>query len=202
VVPYGIPSAPKPARPTQNARITFLLLGSYERRKGQDIFLDAIAQLPADTRGRGIFQMAGRNLESDFYEAIASRAASLPNIQLIGGLEHDDALAAVKAADVLVCASRDETMPIAILEAMSLGKAIVATDVGGISEWLCNGEDALIVPPQNSSAFSRALRRCLDEPRLAETLGANARQTFLRSFSIDRLAETFAGLIQNVRRKS
>ena len=102
----------------------FLLLGSYERRKGQDVFLDAIAQLPEGTRARGLFPH-GRpaNLEKEFYEALAARAAELPNVELSGALEHDAALAATNAADVLVCASRDETMPIAILEAMSLGQS-------------------------------------------------------------------------------
>jgi glycosyltransferase involved in cell wall biosynthesis len=201
VVPYGIPPAPKSVRGMQNERMTFLLLGSYERRKGQDVFLDAIAKIPPDARERGVFQMAGRNLEPEFYNTIASRAASLPNVQLIGALEHENALAEVNAADVLVCASRDETMPIAILEAMSLGKAIVATDVGGISEWLSDGKNALIVPPDDSSALADALRRCLAEPDLAETLGVNARQTFEQKFSIARLGETFAGLINKVRAK-
>ena len=139
--------------------MTFLLLGSYERRKGQDVFLEAIGQIPERVRARAAFRMAGRRLETEFYEALATRAAELPNVELSGALEHDAALAATNSADVLVCASRDETLPIAILEAMSLGKAIVSTDVGGISEWLSDGEDALIVP-----AGRQRRSRAGDEP--------------------------------------
>ncbi|MEO5718054.1 MAG: glycosyltransferase family 4 protein, partial [Chthoniobacterales bacterium] len=150
VVPYGIPPVPEQARqPLESRALRFLLLGSYERRKGQDVFLDAIGQLPEGTREWASFRMAGRPLEREFHEALAVRAAELPNVELSGALEHDAALAATNSTDVLVCTSRDETMPIAILEAMSLGKAIVSTDVGGISEWLTDGEDALMVPPEN-----------------------------------------------------
>lgn len=204
VVPYGIPTAASQASPSreEGAPITFLLLGSYERRKGQDVFLDAIAQIPEAARKRGVFRMAGRKLETEFYDALAARAATMPNVELSGGLDHDDALSAIRAADILVCASRDETLPIAILEAMSLGKAIVSTEVGGIAEWLSQGENALIVPAENSAALARALVRCLEEPELVATLGAKARRTFLENFSLDRLGKTFARLIQQVRRKS
>lgn len=203
VVPYGIPEM-REARgltiPTTE-RMRFLLLGTYEPRKGQDVFLEAISQLPEGTRARGAFRAAGRKLEPGFYDALAARAAALPNVDLSGALEHDAALAATNTADVLVCASRDETMPIAILEAMSLGKAIVSTEVGGISEWLSDGQNALIVPPENSAALAQAMGRCLNEPGLVKTLGANARRTFAQNFSIDRLGKSFARLIQQVRRK-
>jgi glycosyltransferase involved in cell wall biosynthesis len=145
--------------------------------------------------------MVGRKLETDFYDELMHRAAALPNVKLSGALDHDAALVATSGADVLVCASRDETMPIAILEAMSLGKTIVSTDVGGISEWLTYGENAFIVPSENSAALAQALSRCLHEPGLVATLGANARRTFAKNFSIDRLGETFTRLIKEVRRK-
>ena len=91
-------------------------------------------------------------------------------------------------------------MPIAILEAMSLGKAIVTTNVGGVAEWLRDGVNALLVPPENSLALATALGRCIDEPGLIASLGGNARRTFSENFSIDRLGECFSGLIARVRK--
>ncbi len=201
VVPYGIPPAPEQPKRPRETQTHFLLLGSYERRKGQDIFLEAIAQIPEEARLRGAFRMAGRALEMDFHADLASRAATLPNVELGSALEHDAALAATSAADVLVCASRDETMPIAILEAMSLGKAIVSTEVGGISEWLTDGKNALIVPAENSAALAQALTRCLNEPGFVANLGAESRRTFTESFSIHQLGTNFARLIEQVRTK-
>jgi glycosyltransferase involved in cell wall biosynthesis len=144
--------------------------------------------------------MAGRILDRPFYERLAQQAAQIPNVQLQDALDHDEAFEASAATNVLVCSSRDETMPIAILEAMSLGKAIVTTNVGGVAEWLRDGVNALLVPPENSLALATALGRCIDEPGLIASLGGNARQTFSENFSIDRLGERFSGLIARVRK--
>jgi O-antigen biosynthesis protein len=196
ILPYGIPTtSPPKIIVTRNNSLTFLLLGSYESRKGQDVFVQAIGQLPATVRERARFRMAGRKLELEFYDRLARAAATLPNVELLDALEHDEACAAVTDADVLVCASRDETMPIAILEAMSLLKAIISTTVGGIAEWLRNGVNGLLVPPEDPAALAEAIRRCVEEPELLDSLGSGARETFVENFSIDRLGENFIHLI-------
>ena len=203
VLPYGIP--PAQVGPDilkgNSALIRFLLLGTYEPRKGQDLYLEAIVHLSAAANSCAVFQMAGRILDRPFYEQLAQQAGRLPNVQLQAALGHSEALEASAAADVLVCASRDETMPIAILEAMSLGKAIVTTNVGGVAEWLNDGVNALLVPAQDSRALAEALRRCVDEPGLIASLGENARRTFADNFSIDRLGERFSVLIERVRKE-
>jgi glycosyltransferase involved in cell wall biosynthesis len=201
VVPYGIPRArverEKPA--DDSTLIRFLLLGTYEPRKGQDLCLQAIAKLSPAANSRAVFQMAGRVLDRPFYERLVEQAGQMTNVQLQGAFDHDAALAASATADVLVCSSRDETMPIAILEAMSLGKAIVTTNVGGVAEWLRDGVNALLVPAENSLALAAALRRCVDEPGLIASLGENARQTFSENFSINRLGERFSALLERLR---
>ena len=203
VVPYGIPAAPIPRDlPSRDPDlIRFLLLGTYEPRKGQDVFLEAIKQLRRSVGTRASFQMAGRVLDHSFHKTLTQQAAPLPQVSLREALSHDEALAASAAADVLVCASRDETMPIAILEAMSLGKAIVATNVGGVAEWLREGANALLVPAEDYRALAEALRRCREERGLVDSLGRNARETFFKHFSIDRLGERFSALLEQARRK-
>ncbi len=201
VVPYGIPAVTATAGlPNDSGATRFLLLGTYEPRKGQDVFLEAISQMGAASNSRAVFQMAGRVLARPFYEALVTEASSLPNVELMDALGHEEALRASAAIDVLVCASRDETMPIAILEAMSLGKAIVTTTVGGVSEWLRDGSNALLVPPEESAALAAALRRCLDERGLLASLGANARRTFAENFSIDQLGNRFSLLLEKLSR--
>jgi glycosyltransferase involved in cell wall biosynthesis len=198
VVPYGIPPAKNPNFPP-NERPIFLLLGSYERRKGQDVFLEAIAQVSRELRERAVFRMAGRTLEKEFYDALSRRAVEIPELELLPALEHDDAVTAIARADMLVCASRDETMPIAILEAMSLGKAIISTNVGGICEWLQNDLNGILVPSEDSTALARALDRCIRQPSHTAILGQNAAKTFAESFSVRRLGDTFSHLIQSLR---
>jgi glycosyltransferase involved in cell wall biosynthesis len=201
MVPYGIPPVTVSSTGRRDSNRThFLLLGSYEHRKGQDLLLDAIGQLPPALEDRTFFQMIGRKLDREFYETLTSRPVP-PNVRLGDELEHDEALAATAATDVLICASRDETMPIAILEAMSLGKAIITTNVGGTTEWLRDGCNSLIVPADDKAALAHAIRRCVEEPHLVESLGKKARRTFLAEFSLDRLGRRFSRLIEQVRRE-
>ncbi len=200
VLPYGIPRVAVTPVQRDDGRIHFLLLGSYEHRKGQDLFLAAIKQLPATLQKRTLFQMIGRKLDEGFFEALVEELDQ-PNVLLSEALEHENALAVLAGADVLVCASRDETMPIAILEAMSLGKAIITTNVGGTTEWLRNESNALIVPADESAALAGALQRCAEEPELRESLGKNAQRTFATEFSLERLGKRFVDFAMRLSRE-
>ena len=124
VVPYGIPKPPHISQPKNHA-ICFVTLGSFEPRKGQDVLLEAIHKLDPETGRRSSFKMAGRVLDTEFFEKLKSRAEDLANAQLIEALDHSAATALLNQADAVVCPSRDGTMPIVLLEATGLGKGII-----------------------------------------------------------------------------
>lgn len=195
VVPYGIPPLRRIRPAGSSTRPVVLLLGSYEARKGQDIFLEAIRQMPAPSLERTCFRMAGREIESQYLAELKRKAADLPNVELAAALDHQEACAAIAEADVILCASRDETMPLTLLEAMSLGKAIITTDVGGIGEWLRDGVSALFVRPEDSADLARTLEHCLADSHLRTQLGREARRIFQRHFSLERLGRTFRTLL-------
>ncbi|MGI8890495.1 MAG: glycosyltransferase family 4 protein [Chthoniobacterales bacterium] len=203
VIPYGIPpltGADEPAA-GRNKPLTFLLLGTYEPRKGQDVFLGAIALLNEPTRARARFVMAGRVLDRAFYESLALESRSLPNVSLLDSLSHDEAAMAIAQSDVLVCSSRDETMPVAILEAMSLGKVIVTAKVGGITEWLQDGDNALLFPPDDSESLAHSMSLCINEESILASLGTRASQTFLEHFSLEALGFRFLALFERLIRE-
>lgn len=195
VVPHGYPDVkstpPLPGRP-----FTFVTIATYEPRKGQDVLLEAIHELHPDLRWRASFQMAGRTLEKSFRDALREKSEAIPNVQLLGPQTHEEAIALLNSADVLVCASRDENMPIVLLEAMSLGKAIICTEVGGVRESLRNDVNALLVPPENPRAMAIALARLLGDRELVRRLGDAARQTFAKHFQLDVFGERFAKIAE------
>lgn len=200
IVPYGIPRPlALPAAPGD--RLRFLTLGSFEPRKGQDILAEAIARLDRATRERCHFKMAGRVLDEAFYGQLQNAVAGLNEVELIDALDHADALKLLNETDVLVLPSRDETMPIAILEAMGLGKAVISTDVGGVREWLRDGMNAFVVESEDSRSLAGALAACARDRRLVEGLQAAGARTFERHFSLDRFAARFAELLSSVRKR-
>lgn len=197
VIPYGIPALPPIPRAATD-RVTFTIIGTCERRKGQDVFLEAVCQLPAGVSALARFQIAGRELEEPFCGALRTRSQSCNNVKLVGSLEHEEAMRLLTQTDVLVCPSRDETMPIVLLEAMSLGKAIICTAVGGIDEWIQDGTNGLVVPAEDASALAAAIARLIGDAELRGRLGLAGRETYDRHFTIDRYGDQFEEVIRAV----
>ncbi|MEY2490713.1 MAG: hypothetical protein QOC70_2655 [Verrucomicrobiota bacterium] len=197
VVPYGIPK-PSIIPQRDDDAICFVTLGSFEPRKGQDVLLEAIHKLDPEIRRRSLFKMAGRVLDAEFFEKLKSRADGLENMELIEALDHSGATALLNQADAVVLPSRDETMPIVILEAMGLGKGVISTDVGGVREWMRNEMNGLLVTPENSDELARAITRWVEEPVFAREVAAAGLRTFERHFTLDRFAGRFAELLQSL----
>ena len=179
--------------------LRFLLLGTIEPRKGQDVYVQALALLPRELQEAAQFQIAGRILDPDLWLKIEAVARTLKNFSVRGGVNHAAAIELMKGADVVVSASRDEAMPtITIVEAMSLGKALITTTVGGADEVLVDGQDALLVRPEAPEALAAAIRRLIEDRALARALGEKARATYEKHFTMERFGAEFRELIDEV----
>jgi glycosyltransferase involved in cell wall biosynthesis len=172
-------------------------MASIEPRKGQDIFVQAIAQLPKEMQRSARFEIAGRILDPDFWPVIAPTAKRIENLTVTGALNHDEALAKLNGADVIVAPSRDEAMPtVTILETMSLGKGLITSNVGGATETFVDGENALLVRPESVDELAAAIRRLIENPGLVAELGRKARETYEHNFTIERFGVEFSELIR------
>ena len=107
----------------------------------------------------------------------------------------EDATAVMGACDAFVLASRWEGLPVAVMEATALGLPIVATSVGGIAEEFTSGVDALLVPPQDSSALADALQTVSTDPQLRQSL-SEAVRALSRRFDVRRSTREIEGLYE------
>src|SRR5438046_2301243 len=82
----------------------------------------------------------------------------------------------LRVASVVVVPSFMESCPYSLIEAMALGKPIVASNVPGVTDMVSDGESALLVPPGDPHALAGALQRILSDESLARRLGAAAGQ--------------------------
>jgi glycosyltransferase involved in cell wall biosynthesis len=108
-----------------------------------------------------------------------------------------DMPALLDAADAFVSSSAWEGMPLAVGEAMSMAKAVVATDVGGVRELV--GDPGVVVPAKNSEALAEAMLETMQQSR--EVLGVRgraARERILQHFSIDATAGTWEALYKEL----
>ena len=143
-------------------------VGRLVPQKNHELAVRALAEVPATT-----LVVLGEGPLHDALEHVAREHGVEDRIRLTG--VRPDARAIVGAADAIVFSSTWEGLPLAALEALAAGTPVVATSVRGLRELLTDGQDALLVIPEDSRALAAALRRVLDDPDLAARLAEGGR---------------------------
>jgi glycosyltransferase involved in cell wall biosynthesis len=164
-----------------------LCVGRITRQKGQDVLLSAWPQV--------------RALRPDAELVLLGAADGLPvRSEGDSGVRfHDpvrDVSAWYAAADVVVLPSRWEGLPLTLLEAMAMGRAVVGSDIPGIAEELPAGAGAL-VPPDDPSALALAIGERLRRPDLAGEEGACGARYATAHLDVRRTHEALATITEN-----
>ncbi len=172
-VPNGVAErpAPPPRAPGAGAPLLVGCLARLTRQKGLDVLLDALGRLERERPGAVAVLVAGEGRER---EALARASTGLP-VTWAG--HADDAGAVLGRVDAYVQPSREDALPLALLEAMMSGLPCAATDVGDVRELL--GGALLLVPPEDPGALAAALARLADQPGLRAQLSALGRERAL-----------------------
>lgn len=144
--------------------------GFFDPAKGGEVLLEALATV-ATERPAARFRLFG---PGDPPPALTRLAGQAPNVEWGGWLDADAKREAFRTASVFVLPSISEGLPMALLEAMAWGRAILATSMGGVLDLIEDDEDGLLVPPGDAPALAAALRRLLDDPGLRRRLAAAA----------------------------
>lgn len=181
-------------------------IGNITRPRGQDVALRALALLRADhPAARLIVAGAPTSRPPDVaFEQELRRLAHALGIEdavhFCGFERPGDVLA---AADVFLNPARfAETFGRASMEALVAGTPVVSTAVGAVPEVLSDEREALLVAPGSPAALAEAVRRLLDEPRLAERLAAAGRRRVLREYTAERQVAGFGEAIRLARARS
>ena len=94
-----------------------------------------------------------------------------------GRSQYSDVPGDLQRADIFISAATSDGTPVSVLEAMATGLPCIATRVGGVPEWIVDGENGLLIPPGDPEALSRAILILVADPLLRRRLGARARET-------------------------
>ena len=104
----------------------------------------------------------------------------------------------ISAFDIACLCSLREGCSNAILEAMALGKPVVATDVGGNRELVRPRETGILAPPKNPQAMADSILACLMQPQWAQEMGLRAQKMVLGRFGQDRMVQEYQTLYEDV----
>lgn len=179
--------------------VRILSVGRAVAKKGYDDVLAALAALPPDLHWH--FDHIGGGALSEQLKAGAERLGLAGRITWHGAQPQEAVLAAMRAADIFVLASRiagdgdRDGLPNVLMEAQSQALACVATDVSAIPELIDHGITGLLVAPEDHAALSRALAGLMADPARRNALGqagqVRVREAFSHDFWIERLAKKF-----------
>ena len=183
--------------------VVILAVGTLERNKGHHLLLEALVRLGGAAAGVPwkliIAGGRGGDQQQPLLEYV--RAQGLDGrVHIVTGRSDIADLQAL--ASVFAMPSLWEGLPMAVLEAMVAGNAIVASATGGIPEAIDDGRDGVLVPPGDVGRLSEALGRLLADPQRRSQLGSAARARAQREFVASVMAERYESLYRQALSRS
>ena len=178
--------------PMATDRSTIFFCGRHEDRKGLRILIDAFEQMPAD-----VDLWIGS--DGPDTAALLSRTSGDQRIHWLGRITEEDKFARLRGADVFCAPSLGgESFGVVLIEAMAAETTVVASALDGYRNVATDNVDSILTPPGSVDALADALRRALDDRRLADrlrTAGALRAADFAMSTLADRYVEIYQELI-------
>ena len=171
---------------------TLVFAGRMVPQKAIPVALEAVLRNPDVS-----LVLAG---EGPYLERLQELARSLPldgRARFLGPQPRQAVFELLRAADAALLSSSWENFPHMVVEALSVGTPVLATDVGGVTEILRDGENGLLVPMNDPEALAGAIRRYFDDEALQERLRAAAVASVAR-FSPDEIYGRLEALLEEV----
>jgi glycosyltransferase involved in cell wall biosynthesis len=171
VLPNPAPDVPAlPSREELRAELeltgpTLAFAGRLGPQKALGVALEALAGVPDVT-----LAIAGDGPDREQLEARARELGLGSRARFLGSVPRDAVLRLFRAADAAVLSSAWENLPHTVLEALAVGSPVIATAVGGVPEIVHEGENGLLVPPNDPVALAGAIRRLFADDDLRRRL--------------------------------
>jgi glycosyltransferase involved in cell wall biosynthesis len=171
---------------------TLVFAGRMVPQKAIPVALEAVVRNPDVS-----LVLAG---EGPYLERLQELARSMPldgRARFLGPQPRQAVFELLRAADAALLSSSWENFPHMVVEALSVGTPVLATDVGGVTEILRDGENGLLVPMNDPEALAGAIRRYFDDEALQERLRAATVASVAR-FSPDEIYGRLEALLEEV----
>jgi glycosyltransferase involved in cell wall biosynthesis len=164
------------------------VIGRLSSEKGHRVLLEAAKRLAQEQIDFNVVLIGDGELRDEIEAQIASMGLG-DRVEIAGWQDSVGVRKALEKTRALVVASYVEGLPVVIMEAMAMGRPIVSTNVGGISELVIDRETGWLVPPGDSERLAEAMKMALETSDEELTrMGTRARQRVLRMHDVRREA--------------
>lgn len=178
------------------------IAGRLESWKGQDVFLRAASDVSRDVPQARFVVLGGA-----LYGRDHAYAAALPRLASALGIadkvaftgHRDDALAVVAGSDLVAhCSTTPEPFGMVVVEAMALGRPVIASNTGGPAEIVDSGHTGLLVRPGDPDVLAQAMRRLLSNPPERTAIGQAGRAVVHDRFTAEQMTRALADIYHRV----
>ncbi len=167
---------------TDYSRNTVLFMGRLDERKSPDVLLRAAARvLPSHPDARFVF---GGDGNVPFYEEMAKNLGISESCSFIGWARDEAKERAFRESSMYCLPSKNEGMPMSVLEAMSYGLTTLSTPVGGVPQVITDGVDGLLFPVDDVEGLASRLETLMSDSELKGKIGRQGRARIDEDFSL------------------
>ena len=170
--------------------LQILFAGQHVVSKGLHLLLESVAKMKEDFS----LTILGEGSRTSYFIELAEQLNLEKKVKFVGFVNNTKEY--YKACDVVVFPSLwQEPFGLVGIEAMANSKCVVGFDVGGVSDWLKDGKNGILVKERNTTAFALALDKLACDSKLRESLGENGYSFVEKNFSKEKFLKSFIELI-------
>jgi glycosyltransferase involved in cell wall biosynthesis len=177
--PPALPLAAVAARPAPGRPLRLISVGNVTPRKGLDVIVAALAQLPAGACHLTV--IGSLAMEPEYVAGVRAqiaRAGLADRVELLGVVPNAGVNAHLATSDLFVLPSQYEGFGIVYLEALGAGLPVIASTAGAAGEIIRDGREGYLVPAEDPGALRAVLQRILDQPSSIVTMRQAARARY------------------------
>lgn len=182
-----------------NDQMVVGFMGRLNKQKNIPLLLEAFGEVLKQEPSIHLMIAGEGPLRGKLERQVAEKGFS-QQVHFLGFLT--DTVPFYEAIDIFAQASDIEGMPNAVLEAMALGKPVVATAVGGVPELIQDGEEGILVEKGSAEGLARAVLKLIQKAELRKRMGKKGREKVVNRFSFDarvrKLEEIYERLCEGV----
>ena len=185
---YGLPDYAQEDFPREDlgysSRPLFATVGSFERRKGQDILCKAIRLLDPAVRAKANFLFVGKAADKEMMDAVTALTDEHPeNVFYCKRMSRSEIKCLMEQCTGLICASRDDPMPTFVTEGLIFGKPSIVSEHTGTAGLITEGVDGFVYNDDDPAQLAAALTKAIEAPEALAAMAPACRRLYETRYS-------------------
>lgn len=189
---YGIPNRGLcDITKKEGRKAVFAIIGTVDKRKAQDVFVDAVKENWNKWKEIAEFWIIGH-----ISEKLQKQYGELGFIKILGELNHEDLMEIYQEIDVIVCPSRNDPLPVVLAEGMMYKKVCIASDMTGTAEYIEPYENGLLCKAGDINSLADSMQWAIDHRENWEDMGEKAYQVYQNVFSLEQFKKNVLQIVK------